>query len=193
MKLRPSTLLLAMQLLAMLGCSSIDAYKGDGKLEDQGPLRLKTERYVVTLGAVDFGKAGQTRFRSSGLPATEFTLGLRATKCVCPIMNSDAHVTLEIKNERGETVIDQNRRLRDLTWATDLAFPCDRPALGYVRSTSKKSYANGLWSNEAIFEGADGGSGSSFKARKSGTYDTVITVHSSAGQGCDVQAVLLGA
>jgi len=63
-------------ILASLLLAACEHYRGDGTLSDAGFL-TPHERYFVDLGAVSLGSSNRQSFKMVGLPATEFTIGLR--------------------------------------------------------------------------------------------------------------------
>lgn len=162
-----------------IGCESSPKYQGDGSLLDRGPLNY-AHRYEVTLGAVDLSKAGQFTFRASGLPKRQFAVGLRVNDATCAALRSDALVTLTVKNERGEVVIHETAPLASLTWTQLLDKPC-QPAFGYFQGRhTERRMPNGDTCAQPIMTGADGGTGSYFNPRDSGSYQITLDLTSSS-------------
>jgi len=167
------------QLLALAACHSVNSYTGDGRLVDLGPFRLTT-RYVVILGEVNVGTVGKATFKASGMPSSQYVLGLQFDKGGCLAMQSDARITMEMTNEQGEHVIHETNALRDLTWTYSLESKCEKPAKAYLSSKSVevRSPDGTFLNHHRVLTGADNASGGYFKSREAGKYNIVITIHS---------------
>jgi hypothetical protein len=151
------------------------SYVGDGRLIDHGKHRL-TNRYEVILGTVDIGSGGRKAFKFRGLPHREFVLGLRLSPANCGLEQSAATISFAVANERGETVIHEERPLHDLVWQRTLGNECDAP-FGYIRgSAANQGASKSNCSNAASGSGTDQGRGTYFVARTDAAYEVTVIV-----------------
>lgn len=153
------------------------AYVGDGQLIDHGKHHL-TNRYEVVLGAVNIGNTEEFQFR--GLPHREFILGLRLDAANCKLMQSAATVSFTVRNERGVSVINEQRSLRDLVWQTTLGRECQLP-FGYVRSSVGAARGESDCASSSANAKADQVRGTYFVARREGAYQVQIATQTPDG------------
>ncbi len=146
------------------------SYVGDGQLIDHGRHRL-INRYEVILGTVSIGGEDRKEYRFRGLPHREFVLGLRLDQPSCALRQSAAMVSFTVSNERGESVVHEERLLRDLVWQTLLGTECRAP-FGYVRGSAAATLAG----KRDCAESPDQGRGTYFVARTEGAYQVSIVV-----------------
>lgn len=117
-------LIAALVVVVVSGCADPrhQGYQGDGRFVDYGK-RAAAMRYVVDLGELDLGTAGDREFTMSGLPGEGFTIGLEIHASAEPVEPMyEAHplnptLRLEVVDERGESIISEAAPLREWTWS----------------------------------------------------------------------------
>ena len=167
--------------------AACEHYRGNGILTDAG-VGTAGFRYVVDLGAVSLSNPNRRSFKMVGLPATEFTIGLRpvnvSTGCDASSLYS-TRVRLNIQADDGSVVVAEEGPLS--TWITS-------SNLVYKRGTEREEpKAGGVF--ELIRSGvrASGGWGTYFTPQTSVTYVAKFDVLETHGTtGCDSHLILLG-
>ena len=106
-------------LTLLVSCTTID-YQGDGKFVDRGPLE-GTDRYVVDLGAVDLGKAGQYNYSVGNLPPILFGAGLEIAENKPNFAGKrpshGGRIRLMLETEEGRRVFNEDAPLDDWVWS----------------------------------------------------------------------------
>ena len=173
LKRQASGLLTALTLIATGSVAA--TYKGDGVLIDHGS-RLITNRYEVTLGAIDIGQPRVWHFHAAGLPAREFVLGIMLELEDCSLLDSSIEIALEVTDEHGSKVIKEDQALRNLAWDRVLGQECKSP-FGYVRGQAHEMPAGtGDVRMQPVLTGADCGRGTYFNSRPNGVYEITVSV-----------------
>ena len=160
--------------LCLVGGCEQSRYQGDGTLSDAGPFAAN-DRYVLDLGPFDMSRPNQKSYEMSGLPETEFTVGIDVTSVgprQTPIYDEkplSVSVTLRLTNERGETVISQTKRLNTWTWSG--AIGRSEKSFVYLRGEAREiALGGGTTTYKNIGVAADGGWGTYFTPRSNGRY-----------------------
>jgi len=158
-------------------CKAASSYTGDGILVDNGR-RFLTNRYVVTLGAIDIAQPHVWRFNARGLPAREFVLGIVPDAADCSLLESSLGIAFEVTDEHGSKVIKEDGALRGLVWDRIFGQECKSP-FGYVRGQANEiPVGNGTVRMEPVTTGVDCGRGTYFNSRPNGLYDITVSVQS---------------
>lgn len=167
-------------MLLLAACYSLGTYSGDGTISrpQQG-----IYRYRVDLGAVNLAKPGLLERTLSGMPREEFTLGLEVARKERGPENSEtnpplsAKLRLELKNEQGQIVISEKGALNEWVWTARRGGPYDR-AFIYRRGSFSETPVgtDGTVRVEQDRTRADGGWGTSFEPRSTGTYKLTVEV-----------------
>lgn len=166
------TALVAGLVLGTSGCTQL-LYHGDGRLSDE--FGAATDRYVLDLGPFDLSRASQKTYEISGLPQTEFTIGLQVTcvgSCALRLWETnplDVNVELRLTNEHGETVVAVAKQLSGWTWSAWGNEP-EKAFLYLSGEQGKISLGDGRITDPLIGVAADGGWGTYFTRRWSGLY-----------------------
>jgi len=179
--------ILCTAILTLTACEGSPNYHGDGTFTDAGPTTAH-ERYVVDLGRIDLGSPSHHSFKLIGLPATEFTMGLRQVNvsagCDASAVSS-VRVRLDVKTDNGSVVIAEEGPLNE--WVTS-------PSLIYRRGAeSKQPKAGGAFELVPTGVRASGGWGTYLTPQTSTMYLAnleVLDPHGTAG--CESRLVLLG-
>jgi hypothetical protein len=165
---------------AACACARAD-YTGDGTLERvESRSFLCSDRYFVQLGSLDLSRRAASSYRLAGLPDTEFTLGIviaqpKTSGDSVPIDAVRASVRMELRDERGRSVVLTDGRLSDWTWSTDFKRPTN--AFVYRRGEAReRDLGNGTTTSERIGVNTDSGWGTSFTPRTGGHYRLEVVV-----------------
>ncbi len=173
-------------VLGVSGCTQL-FYHGDGTLSQD----LATFRYVLDLGPFDLSRAGQKTYEISGLPETEFTIGVQVTcigSCALPLWETkplDVNVELRLTNEHGETVVAVAKQLSSWTWSGSGNEP--QKAFLYLPGEQRKipSLGDGQITDPLIRFAADGGWGTYFTPRWNGLYRLRVATQSGDAQAAN--------
>jgi hypothetical protein len=114
--------LLAAACMLVAGCSPDTAYKGPGRLINNGWWD-PDHHFVVELGDLDLTKRGSTTYRFSGLPQAHFVVGLQiplpANKGGAPDSTLVADVALQLMRADLGQVLIITGPLRSLNWSPE--------------------------------------------------------------------------
>lgn len=106
-------------LILLASCTTID-YQGDGKFVDRGPFE-GTDRYVVDLGVVDLGKAGQYKYVVGNLPPVQFFAGLEILENKPNVPRQrpphGGRIRLLLETENGQRVFGVDAPLDEWGWS----------------------------------------------------------------------------
>jgi hypothetical protein len=177
----------ALAVSLLLAACDGDHYSGDGTLTDAG-LGAAHNRYVVDLGPVSLSSLNSHSFRLTGLPATEFTIGLRPINvlagCDASGLNS-TKIRLDVRTGDGQVVISEEEPLSAWVTSSDLV---------YRRGTEREEpKAGGAVKSVQTGVRASGGWGTYFTPRTSATYLATFEVLDAHGTSdCESRLVLLG-
>jgi hypothetical protein len=174
-------------LLQTAACDASHSYSGDGTFTDFGATTA-IERYVIDLGPIDLSRPNRQSFKLRGLPAAEFTMGLRqinvSAGCDAAALAA-VRVRLDVRTEDGAVVVAEEAPL--MAWVAS-------PDLVYRRGVEREEPKPG-GAVELVRTGvhASGGWGTYFTPRRHTTYRAQFEVLDAHGaSGCDSRLVLLG-
>ena len=184
---------IALVFLATVAAAT-EAYRGDGTFIDNGAFEAHY-RYVLDLGAIDLTKIEQRTFRLASLPEREFTIGLDVTSTndsPIRIASVSTKVRLRLENDRKEVVFDVQAPLSQ--WVLSARVGEDRKGFLYLRGVEEqRPLRDGVTQLERKAVGPDGGWGTYFTPRSSGTYQLVFESEKPITEQYTVHLVALGA
>ena len=147
-------------------------YSGDGKLIDDR--FSSSQRFLLTLSAVDMSRPGVQTFRLVDLPTRAFTLGFQVSgprPSSEPLYDSrplSPVVRMTLTDERGRVAIDQSAPLSDWVWSGS---PHESMSFVYLQGLSRDiPVSEGVVSPQPIGVKSDAGWGTYFTPRSEGSY-----------------------
>jgi hypothetical protein len=166
-------------LLLLVACNRGHFYTGDGTFVDHGILSA-TDRYTIELGEVDVRRISVSDFSLSGLPRTDFTVGLLASTALGDGAHLDskplsAVVKITLVNERSQVVISEEAPLDKWDWSSSVLSPSE--SFVYLRGEEdEQPLSAGAVSLHPIGLKADSGWGTYFKPRRFAAYTLTFAV-----------------
>jgi hypothetical protein len=192
LKLTRTTVALAL-LLTLGACYSISSYTGDGTLTRHH----HQARYQLTLSNLDLSMAGTTTYRLRGLPEEEFVLGFEVRRLeevperIFEERPLHPVVSLRIRNEVGDLVIDEEAELSKWVWSGSLAEP--NSSFIYRRGEYHEiPIGGGSVRLKRADERADAGWGSYFSPRSDGIYSLEIAVSTADARSAGYSVQIVG-